>query len=315
MSCDQALMGTTAPGRGRHDSIWSCRWSSTTMVTMTQPLLAHQTPAGRMYARSTRDAPQVPSITTVIAQQPADLTGWASYMATQALITDTRLPQALGSGPKLKALARHANEAASQYRDQAAERGDRVHYYAEQVARAQLGQSHQVPQARQLLAEHAETAFADRFDEWWDNYQVRALAAEVTVWNHTVGYAGTLDLVAEIGGRICLIDYKTKGTTRDGRVKPLDEKVVMQLTAGMKAEESLRDADQGSWVPWEFGHDAVLLAVALGETEAVAYQARPEVLADHWRKFWSLRQAWEYARVVENTPAALRPIAPPARAR
>ena len=41
-------------------------------------------------------------------------------------------------------------------------------------------------------------AFAGRFDDWWDSYKVVPLAAEVTIWNHQVGYAGTLDLVAEI---------------------------------------------------------------------------------------------------------------------
>ena len=68
-----------------------------------------------------------------------------------------------------------------------------------------------------------------------------------------MGYAGTMDLVARINGRICLIDYKTKGTTRDGTVKPLDDKVVMQLVAGMKAEESLVDPAAGNWEPWKYG--------------------------------------------------------------
>ena len=92
-----------------------------------------------------------------------------------------------------------------------------------------------------------------RFDEWWELYDVEPIAPEITVWNKSVGYAGTLDLVARINGRICLIDYKTKGTTRDGTVKPLDDKVVMQLVAGMKAEESLVDAVAGSWEPWKYG--------------------------------------------------------------
>ena len=55
-------------------------------------------------------------------------------------------------------------------------------------------------EARARLIEHGEGAYADRFDEWWDLYDVRPIAAEITVWNHTVGYAGTLDLVARIGG-------------------------------------------------------------------------------------------------------------------
>ena len=87
------------------------------------------------------------------------------------------------------------------------------------------------------------------------------IAPEITVWNETVGYAGTLDLVARINGRTCLIEYKTKGTTRDGTVKPLDDKVVMQLVAGMKAEESLVDPGGGVG-GWKSGENPMLLAVA-----------------------------------------------------
>src|SRR5699024_6406951 len=136
--------------------------------------------------------------------------------------------------------------------DQAAARGDRVHNFAEQVALRAMGMPHTMLEAREILAEHQEVSFADRFVEWWHNFQVKPLAAEITVWNHTVGYAGTLDLVAEIGGKICLIDYKTRGTDRSGRVKSLNSNVVMQLAAGFKAEESLVDAEKGVWEPWAY---------------------------------------------------------------
>lgn len=278
---------------------------------MTQPVLAHQTPQGRMYARSTSGLPEVPSITTVIGMEAMDLTGWAGYMAAQAVINDDRLPQAIASQAQLRTIARDAVDASSRHRDAAAARGDRVHNYAEQVALRAMGHPHQVKETREILAEFNESAFADRFDEWWETYQVQPLEAEITVWNQTVGYAGTLDLVAKIGGRTCLIDYKTKATDRNGRVKPLDAKVVMQLTAGFKAEESLVDAEQGIWEPWKYGNDAVLMAVALGETEVVAYQANPQVLAENWRKFFSLKQVWDRTRAAESAGVALRPIGPP----
>ena len=40
--------------------------------------------------------------------------------------------------------------------------------------------------------------------------QTPPLAAEVTIWNDTVGYAGTLDLVAEIAGRTSIIDSQNQ---------------------------------------------------------------------------------------------------------
>lgn len=279
---------------------------------MTDPRLAHATDYGRMYSRSLTSAPEVPSITTVIGQEAKDLTGWAGYMAATELSQDSRLPQSVGSASTMRSLVRDAATAAERFRDAAAARGDRVHAYAEQVALAQLGHAEANPEAaRAELAEHHELRFAEQFDQWWQLYDVKPLAAEVTVWNHTVGYAGTLDLIAEIGGRVCLIDYKTKGLTRDGRAKPLSESVVMQLVAGFRAEEMLQDPEQGTWVQWPYGEEAMLLAVAISEAEVVAVQAEPAGLRDQWRKFWALRQVWEHSRTVASAGRALRPIGPP----
>lgn len=278
---------------------------------MTSPALAQQTDFGRMYSRKIGALPEVPSITTVIAQEKMDLDGWIGHMAATAVTQDERLGEAVGNSAKLKALARQASSAATQYRDAAAARGDRVHQYCEQIALRALGQSHQAAQAREALAENGEEAFAGRFDEWWDQYQVVPLAAEVTVWNHSIGYAGTLDLVATIGGRLCLIDYKTRGTDRDGHVKTLDPKVVMQLAAGAKAEEMVVDAVAGTWEPWKYSQDPMLLGVALGQTEVQTLMANPDVLPAYWSKFWSLRQVWGAGQRVQDAGVALRTIGPP----
>jgi len=278
---------------------------------MTAPALAQQTEFGRMYARSVGGTVSVPSITTVISQEPSSLGGWFGHMAASSLAKDARLPEALGSPAQLRAAVKDAAQAADRYRDAAAQRGDRVHAYCEQVALRAMDRPHNLEQARQALAANGEENFAVRFDEWWELYQVEPVAAEITVWNHTVGYAGTLDLVARIGGRICLVDFKTKGTDRDGMVKPLDEKVVMQLVAGMKAEESVVDAAAGTWEPWQYGDDPVLLGVAIGETEVRPMRANPEVLKYHWYKFTALRRVWETARHAADAGRALLPIGPP----
>lgn len=278
---------------------------------MTSPALAHQTDFGRMYARKIGALPEVPSITTVIGQEKMDMDGWIGHMAATAVVQDARLGEAVGNSVKLKALARQASNAAADYRDSAAARGDRVHQYCEQIALRAMGKPHQAAQAREALTGNSEEAFAGRFDEWWETYQVQPLAAEVTVWNASIGYAGTLDLVATIGGRLCLIDYKTRGTGRDGRVKPLDPKVVMQLAAGAKAEEMVVDPAAGTWEPWKYSQDPMLLGVAIGETEVQTVMANPEVLPAYWSKFWSLRQVWGASRKVGEAGMALREVGPP----
>jgi hypothetical protein len=264
-----------------------------------------------MYSRRIGGLPEVPSITTVIGQASAGMDGWIGHMAATAVVQDERLPDVVGSPPKLRALAKEASRAAEVYRDAAARRGDRVHTYCEQIALRALGRPHRAAEARAELEANGEVAFAGRFDDWWDSYKVVPLAAEVTIWNHQVGYAGTLDLVAEIGGRLCLVDYKTKNTDREGRVKPLDPKVVMQLVAGYKAEEMVVDAEAGTWEPWRYGADPMLLGVAIGETEVQTMMAAPAVLPAYWRRFWALRQVWEATMRTRDAGVALLPVGPP----
>lgn len=280
---------------------------------MTAPALAHSTELGRMYARSLQDPPTVPSITTVIGQQANTLDGWIGYMAASAVAKHPDLGAAVGNPGQLRTVVRDSSNAAEQFRDAAAARGDRVHNYCEQVALRALDRPHSMAEAREALAEKGEENFALRFDTWWEDYDVKPLAPEITVWNQTVGYAGTLDLVATIGGKLCIIDYKTKGTDRNGQVKSLDAKVVMQLVAGMKAEESIVDEAAGSWEAWNYGQDPVLLGVAIGETEVRTLRANPEVLKAHWFKFASLRRVWQTSLDAAAAGTPLLDISPPGR--
>lgn len=279
---------------------------------MTSPELATSTDYGRMYSRKRGGELLVPSITTVIGQHATDLSGWHGYMAAKAALEDQRAYRASGSHGLKFAIIRDAANASERYRDAAAARGDRVHNYAENVALRAMGRDHDVAGCRELLIANGEQAYADRFDEWWEAFNPRPLAAEITIWNDTVGYAGTLDLVAEIAGRTCIIDYKTKGTDKRGRVKALDEKVVMQLVAGLKAEESLVDPDAGSWEPWKYGDAPVLMGVALGETQVLPQQANPAILERNWYKFCALRRVWEFDRQLQEfEDPALMPVVPP----
>jgi hypothetical protein len=94
-------------------------------------------------------------------------------------------------------------------------------------------------------------------------------------------------------------------------VKALDDKVVMQLVAGMKAEECLVDPEKGEWRAWPHGDQPLLLGVAVGQTEVRAMRANPEVLRTHWLRFCALRRAWEAGLQAEEAGRALLPIGPP----
>jgi hypothetical protein len=92
------------------------------------------------------------------------------------------------------------------------------------------------PKAGQMDAE--VDPYLDNFDMWLDYAQPVFEAAEMTVYNDTYQYAGTLDGIATIQGQRVVIDYKTskKSTTAGGkRAKPWKD-VVLQTNAYRWAE-------------------------------------------------------------------------------
>jgi hypothetical protein len=77
-----------------------------------------------------------------------------------------------------------------------------------------------------------------QFDQFLDHFQPEYVAAEVTVYHPTFGYAGTCDGIMEIDGARYIIDYKTTGEPydRDGKAKGPYPEVAMQLAAYRYAE-------------------------------------------------------------------------------
>ncbi len=83
-------------------------------------------------------------------------------------------------------------------RDAAAERGTLVHALAEAFT---LGQT---PRVTPELAGHLAM-----WKDWVATKHVKFLMSEATVYSRQMGYAGTLDAIAETDDGLLLIDYKT----------------------------------------------------------------------------------------------------------
>src|SRR3990167_5221266 len=47
------------------------------------------------------------------------------------------------------------------------------------------------------------------FKGWWDKAKPKVVSQNVTVWSKEFGYAGTLDLVCLIEGKLWIVDFKT----------------------------------------------------------------------------------------------------------
>ena len=69
------------------------------------------------------------------------------------------------------------------------------------------------------------------------------------------------------------------------------------------------DAAAGEWQPWEFANAEVLMAVAIGDTEALSVQAVPDRLPAHWFKFCALAKVWARSAEIEAAGQQLRAIA------
>lgn len=60
----------------------------------------------------------------------------------------------------------------------------------------------------------------DAVQRWFDRWEPDIEASEMVIFHETLKYAGTLDMIAEVGGRKILIDFKTKQDDRDSKGRP-----------------------------------------------------------------------------------------------
>ena len=173
------------------------------------------------------------SVTTIINQSSSNrgLIEWAAGETARAAITGMKTIQAI--------LADDGEDAAVQWLVGARERprkgqrtnkelGTAVHHACEQFAIT--GTKPDVD---------AEVApFLDQFDKWCQIYQPDYQAAEMTVYNPSYGYAGTLDAIVKLGELTLITDYKSSKKDKDDRGKPRSPwpDVALQLAAYRHAE-------------------------------------------------------------------------------
>jgi hypothetical protein len=171
---------------------------------------------------------KVPGVTTIIkAGYPViALVDWAGRTTAEYAIDHWDELSELPPSQRLKRL----NDARYEVRDSAGNRGTEVHTLAERLAR---GEEVDLPDD---IAGHVEACV--RFlDEW----NVQPIMTETTVVNYSHGYAGTLDLIADLAdGYRWLVDWKT------GAKGPFGD-VAFQLAAYRHAERYV--AKGGSEAP------------------------------------------------------------------
>lgn len=313
---------------------------------MTTPRLSHQIPnpedpsdpdgIGRMYSRQPGGTPEVPSITTIIDVLNSHMEWWRGLCAGKEAIKQAPLIVArmkeFESKPdswrnKEKQIVKWIDEAAVRDMKVASQRGDVVHDYAEKVCRSMMGESFDLKQEREeamlrLAAIHNAAGYPNDTNEGFFNavhrflsdFKVQPVAAEGTVWNSEVGYAGTNDLLCIIDGRLTLLDWKTKKQIKDPAsqwYKPsIKTTIALQLEAARRGEEMYSEVT-GEWTDWK-GRDAVeQVGVAIGPNgyEAMRVIQRP----DTWETFKALRIAWGWYmedKIGDNKHLPAKPMSP-----
>ncbi len=182
---------------------------------------------GRSYGRATHwyvDATgaRIPGVTTILGDgmpKPA-LVNWAGNVTAEYAVNRWDELGDLPVADRLKRLKKCRYED----RDAAAKRGTEVHALAEALSR---GDEVTVPDE---LAGHVESYV--RFLDEWDP---QPILTEATVYSVQYGYAGTLDMVADLAdGRRWLLDVKTSRSGVYGET-------AFQLAAYRYADKYLTD--------------------------------------------------------------------------
>lgn len=149
---------------------------------------------------------KIPGVTTILKKglpKPA-LVGWGIRTVAEYAVDRWKELEEKPVSERLKELK------GSPYadRDAAANRGQDVHRLAEQLVR---GEQVDVPEE---LVGHVES-----YVRFLDDWEPKPLLAEATVYHLEYGWAGTLDLVAEVpDGRTLLMDLKTSRSGVFGEV-------------------------------------------------------------------------------------------------
>jgi hypothetical protein len=153
-------------------------------------------------------------VTTVVGvlDKSAKLTNWFAEQTADYAIKYINQLAALVNGGSPDLARDQMMAAAPAERDRSADRGDRVHQFAENLGLLQLG----LPLRDIPELEEGDRPRAEQFLMWMDQAKPRFIAVEYMVFNEEINYGGTGDAMAYMPpcgehGDECLwsIDYKT----------------------------------------------------------------------------------------------------------
>lgn len=195
------------------------------MTKFARPIKRHETAKGHYYKDA--NGHRIPGVTTILGDgvpKPA-LINWAANATAEAAVDRWDELADLSPSERLKTL----QGARYEKTDKAKKRGTEVHGYAERLVKGE-----EVSHIPDELRGHVEA-----YVRFLDEFDVDPILVEATIVSYKYGYAGTLDLVAELTDptgerRRLLLDVKTNE-------KGIFGETALQLAAYRYAEFYLDD--------------------------------------------------------------------------
>jgi hypothetical protein len=157
-----------------------------------------------------------PSVTTILSciGKPA-LVNWAAKVEREMVIEEAYRMAVATYGEKLMpqeswklTLNTRLGETKASQKElsKAGEIGTTVHHAIENEINLRMGLPFK--QEVSLVNPAVRMAFG-HWQEWAKSVDLEPIASEQVIWSHKYKYAGTLDLLAKVNGRLSVIDWKT----------------------------------------------------------------------------------------------------------
>lgn len=266
---------------------------------MAGPVNAQSGSNGRVYTHPVTGETAA-SVTTILSggvPKPA-LTSWAAKMAAEYAAERIEelatLVKSEGDVGRREAIDR-IKGAPWRQRDNKADIGTAVHDVAEQIV-LEGTNSVKVDDLGEDVLPYVRAVY-----RFWRDWKPEPIVAEATVWSREWGYAGTLDLIADIDGYgRCLLDWKTS--------KGIYGEVALQLAAYVNADFVLLDDGTEMEIPHPIDQVG---AVHLRPDGSYAVHLIPvDAIEPHWYGFLYAREVAHWMREhskVAIPSAAARP--------
>ena len=246
--------------------------------------------AGRFYDI---DGKQLPSVTTILSAigKPA-LVAWSANVERELVLKVSNELYQDSPAVKMSPVAWHTTMLARLGKEKAhkkemakaGEIGTQAHALIEWTLRAEMMQDAGPTPA---ISDKAMWAFSS-WEKWRKSVHLKPIFIESVVWNETYGYAGTMDLLAEVNGVVTVLDWKTG--------KAVYPEAFLQNIAYRKAIRSMGHADPKA---------GLILRLPKTEQdpdfEAVEVDSSEEYL---FGVFLSTKELWEWMQFEEEKRAA-----------